>query len=233
MLAAIIPYHKNELGLVSVLINLQAQARPHDLTTVIIVDTSENQKGKEIAQRYLSRSPINAYVVVKPLHIYQSWNEGIKLAENMDCLIINDDILMPNNFLQNLSRSRFLCPKSLCFVPRTPVMSYVGTYPPSCFSWQSVPVIYPSQLKPTGWMPGFVFYLTAECIKKVGLFDEKMLVWYGDNDYGRRIKQQGEITMLPDYVYHYGNQSYNYFDPVIKKQIYRDREYYLEKWKKI
>ena len=229
--SVIIPYHKNKLGLVSVLVNIQSQLQPNDLDTIIIVDTSKDKSGKKIAETFLSRTKINPYVIVKQVNIYEAWNIGIKLSKNKDCLIINDDILMPNNFLQNLSKAKRLSPDTLCFVPKTPAMSYTGSYPPYCFFWQSEKLISKKQLKPTGWLPGFVFYLTAECIKKVGNFDTSMKIFFGDNDYGRRIKQKGKITLLPNYVYHYGGKSYDYLNPKIKQQIKKDKVYYLNKWK--
>jgi GT2 family glycosyltransferase len=231
-LSAIVPYNKNGLGLVSVLINLQLQVRPNDLDTIIVIDTSKDQSGKRIAETFLSRKGINAYVVVKEVNVYEAWNEGIKLSKGKDCLIINDDILMPNNFLKNLKKARELEPNALCFVPRTPVMSYVGSYPPSYFSWQSDDLTDNTKLKKTGWMPGFVFYLTKECIDKVGMFDLGFKIWFGDNDIGRRIKEKGNIIQVPDYVFHYGSRSYNYLNPEIKKQIYKDKNYYERKWKK-
>lgn len=79
--------------------------------------------------------------------------------------------------------------------------------------------------------------LTSEAIEQVGPFDEGFRVWFGDDDYERRLKQAAAKANLPAiirintlYVYHYGGRSYHYQTKAVEKQIDKDRAYFRSKY---
>jgi len=71
-------------------------------------------------------------------------------------------------------------------------------------------------------------------------FDTRFKVWYGDDDYQRRLIETAEkldtngiviITTL--YAYHYGGQSYQYLDKKVQRRIAQDRKSFTRKYGRV
>src|SRR5690606_11068683 len=99
-ISVIIPYHSNQTGLTAVLMNLQSQIVTPD--RIIIIDTSKDKSGLSIATRY-STNNIPILVECAQVGIYEAWNKGITLAEDHDVLIINDDVLLPQDAIYSFT----------------------------------------------------------------------------------------------------------------------------------
>jgi GT2 family glycosyltransferase len=234
-LSVIVPYNRNKYGLVSTLINLQSQMVPPD--RIVIIDTSKDKSGLPIAKMFTTNN-IPIVLEVAEVHIYEAWNKGIELSPNHNVLIINDDLLMPVNFIDNL-KSMIKTNSALSYIPLTPKREW-SSETVQGFQWYSPVIQKLDQLSVTNWMPGFCFSLTEECIKEVGVFDLNYKVWFGDTDYETRIakkalelKKFGIVRMDETFVYHYGGKSYKYQSKAVQKIIDKDRKLYVSKHKAI
>ena len=99
---------------------------------------------------------------------------------------MNDDLLIPINFvdIMDLVSNNV---NAYCIVPNTPPREHYKDKVDMKFPFYASIPQTPDDISLTTWMPGFCFYLSRECIKDVGLFDEHFKCWFGDDDYQNRI----------------------------------------------
>lgn len=235
-LSVICPYHRNSDGLAVTLTTLQAQIVPPK--AIVVIDTSRNKSGLEIARRYATRGEVPVVVeVASRAGIYEAWNRGLSITgSDQDVVIINDDLLLPLNFIDILSYSRAAVP-ALAYVPVTPPRNHYRPDVDVEFAWWNEVPSQPEHFSQTEWLPGFCFMLTKEALNLVGQFDEGFKVWFGDDDYQERLKAMAKKANLPAivrintlYAYHYGGQSYHYQTKTVKAKIDKDRAYFTSKY---
>ncbi len=231
-ISVIIPYYSNVTGLSVTLATLQAQVLPP--SRIILIDTSADRSGLGIAKRY--QANVKIVCEVAQTTIYESWNRGIDLAEQDDVLIINDDLLLPMNFIDVLYVVKTAC-KALCYVPVTPGREHSSDYVNTNFDWWAEVPSSLSQIREEFWMPGFCFMLSREAIREVGQFDVRFKVWFGDDDYQTRLHQAAEklgvpavVQIKPLYAYHYGGTSFQYQSKEVQNKVSADRKAYLAKY---
>lgn len=193
---AIVTYYSDKTGLAVTLATLQAQTLPPE--AIIVIDTSPDKSGLDIARRYnTNTTPV--VVECARVGIYEAWNRGIEIANGSDVLIMNDDLVFPLNTVAILDLARKNV-NAYSFVPVTPGKAHYADRVTLPFLWESpAPVVVDdkneyhfdyTRLTRVSWMPGFCFMLTKECIRDVGLFDTRYEVWYGDDDYQNRLFDQ-------------------------------------------
>lgn len=199
---AIVTYYSDKNGLAVTITCLQAQTMPPE--AIIIIDTSPDKSGLDIARRF-NTNEVPVIVECARVGIYEAWNRGIEIADGSDVLIMNDDLLFPMNTIAILDLVRRNV-NAYSIVPTTPGKAHYSDRVNLPFKWESeAPVIVGedqkyhfdyTKLTRVPWMPGFCFMLTKECIRDVGLFDTRYEIWYGDDDYQNRIfekcVEQGE-----------------------------------------
>lgn len=79
--------------------------------------------------------------------------------------------------------------------------------------------------------PAVCWLISRECLDKVGLFDERFeLGCYEDNDYARRVRQQGGKIVVDKLttVIHLMSQTISQFD--IQKMMQTNYQKYIDKW---
>lgn len=230
---AIVTHYSDINGLTAILTLLQAQVTP--LEEIIVIDTSPNKTGFDVAKRF-STNLIPVTVECARVGIYEAWNRGIELAEGSDVVIMNDDILIPINFtdiLQLVADATF----AYAVVPATPPKDhYKGYVDMKLGFFSNVPQKVGDVVR-VSWLPGFCFYLSKKCIEEVGTFDTKFKVWFGDEDYQNRIHEKAKetnnigIVGIPSvFVYHYGGKSYQYQTKEVQKKINKDRKLFFKKY---
>lgn len=232
---AIITYYSARENLAVLLSLLQSQlVQPEE---IIIIDTSPTKTGLEIVQKFACNSGVPIKVECARVGVYEAWNRGIDLAEGSDVVIMNDDLIIPMNFIDILdlvARNT----DSYCLVPMTPPKEHSQDRVSVKFEHFSRLPETSADISISPWMPGFCFYLSKKCIKEVGLFDDKHFkCWYGDDDYQERIKKAAiKNKVLPIvkincmYVYHFGGKSYKYQSKEVQKLIIKDRKSYAKKY---
>jgi GT2 family glycosyltransferase len=235
----IVTYYSAQQNLAVLLTLLQAQLiQPEE---IIIIDTSPNKTGLEVAQKFNSNSGIPIKVECARVGIYEAWNRGIDLAgKDANVVIMNDDIIVPLNFIDVLGLIA-LNSNAYCIVPNTPAKDHYKDRVDVEFGFYARLPETSDDIDIVDWMPGFCFYLSKECIKEVGLFDDKHYkCWFGDDDYQHRIKKIANKTnhipilkINSMFVYHFGGKSYQYQSKEVQKLINKDRKNYAKKYKKL
>jgi len=218
-----IPYHKNKLGLVALLVNIQPQLNSGDL--IYIIDNSDNREGLEIVKMFKS-SRVVILVEVGKFSIYESWNIGIEsMLDNKQegILILNDDVLLSMTCISNIKKAHNLT-EHLALVCETPSRAHSSHRLDPNFKWFSSSTTF-ADIGNTKWMSGFAFYLKKECIEKYGKFDERFKIWFADTFFEQKL--QGKIGILcNEYIYHWGNKSFNYKNKETLEIIDKDRKLY-------
>ena len=232
---AIITYYNAKENLAVLLTLLQAQMiMPEE---IIVIDTSPDKSGLEVCQRFNANSGSTVKVECARVGIYEAWNRGIDLAGDSDVVIMNDDLIIPLNFIDVLGVMAQNSP-AYCIVPMTPSKDHYKDKISVDFGFYAKLPDDVLDIDVVNWMPGFCFFLRKECIREVGLFDTKHFkVWFGDDDYQQRIiKAAKHNNVFPIlrintlYVYHYGGSSYEYKSKEVQRMIDRDRRAYVKKY---
>lgn len=243
-LSVIVTYNKNVDNLAVLLVLLQQQTlKPSE---IIVVDTSENKSGLEIAKKF--KLPLqDMKVICGKFGVYEAWNKGIKqIKSNNDVLVLNDDLLIQPNLLESLltvsnSINNSLSERVLALFPITSEKEHCSQCIDYSYSLDTSNESIKYDLSPQKWMPGFCFYLTRECVDEVGLFDTDYKIWFGDDDYqkrifntairlsGHRYRYMPFCKVLNTEVFHFGGKSYEYASKDVQKIIDIDRRLFERK----
>jgi GT2 family glycosyltransferase len=230
----IIPYLNNPTDLGVLLMQIQQQRQKPK--AVFLADNSFDGSGFEIAKRYHfdESCPIAVKRNVGPIH--RSWNEGIKFAQGDDVAIINDDVLLPWDFVDNFNEylksdaAQMYCPDNAGFPPVSRVRKGYEWYSKSQLGYRFLDhqeYVLPPSI--TGWC----MVIPNKTIKYVGTFDENFKLYFGDKDYEARIfNAGGKVAFIKGInVQHYGSTSTLKREPKrINKFYAHDEAYYKQKY---
>ena len=176
-------------------------------------------------------------------------NQGMKVAQGDDILLLNSDTIVAPNWLENLKKALYSREQ----------IGAVSCVTNACSNLQSIAVPYKNidemldfaaafnQSNPRLWEPrlrliGFCFLFKREVYHKIGGLDERFSPGnYEDDDYSLRIWQAGyELLLCRDtFIHHFGSASFQKDEnPAIarekrerfKKLAARNKEKFLDKW---
>jgi len=145
-------------------------------------------------------------------------NQGMEAAGGDSVLLLNNDTIVTENWLENLTT----CLNS------SPDIGAVGAITNNCSNYQTIPVHYASLEEmhrfaadhnvsnPEQWeerlkLVGYCMLITQEVIEKIGLLDERFTPGnYEDDDYSFRIRQAGYRLILSKdtFIHHVGSVSF-------------------------
>jgi GT2 family glycosyltransferase len=115
--------------------------------------------------------------------IAPSWNDGMRVARGEYIVVINDDIVVPHDWLLGLKK---------------PFLDFPDT-------GVSAPAVWHIPDHPTGivenykWFPGYCFMLSKNTIEKVGYFDETFVPYNGEDvDYWYRT-MKANLKLMRNY----------------------------------
>ncbi|WP_138496619.1 glycosyltransferase family 2 protein [Paenibacillus pinistramenti] len=208
---------------------------------IIIVDDGSSDGTKEALQRYRK---VRLAVHEANKGFAGSVNTGLMMAKGRTVLLMNNDVLVTENWLSNLLDCLNSSPEIGAVGP---VTNYIG-------GEQQIEVPYTglegmqefaaayNRQSPEGagrWMQtdrlvGFCLLMTREVVERTGYFDEGYEVGnFEDDDWMLRLRLQGLKLMIAGnaFVHHIGSVSMKSLDPVRFEQINRRNEYfYQRKW---
>ncbi len=229
----VIPYANNPLDLSVLLMQLQCQqVKP---SAIFLADNSKDGSGFDIAKRYQWSVPIAVQKEVGS--IYESWNKGMEFAKDETVAIINDDILIPWDFVSvfdtyaKSGEAMMYCPDVVGAPPTGRVRKHYEFYSKTDLSYKMLDhqlYKYPPAIT------GFCFVLPKETRDKIGAFDTQFQIWYGDKDYEARIFDAGgKVCFIKGMnVHHYGTSSFMKIDrQVFKRSNLEDQIAYEKKYK--
>ena len=211
MLSVVIPFYSNIDGLSVLLTLLQTQTKKPD--KIIVIDNSPSKIARAITMKYSINIRIECHVLQQS--IYQSWNKGIQLSKGYDIVFVNDDVLVPLDFIELVVKAMSK-KEAYGYVPEGPSITHRGTiFNSNTFSWYSENK--KMRLASTDWLKGYCFILPKTTIQIIGTFDTSFELWYGDFDYQERILRQAEkqsnimgiCKICNLMIYHYGSNSFS------------------------
>jgi GT2 family glycosyltransferase len=159
------------------------------------------------------------------------WNLGIKRAINDDCdlfFVINNDMVLAKNTIDNLVKKI----KTEKYVMVTGVNDQSIT--PD--KMKDIEKEY-DENEPDNEHPDFsCFMINKDCIEKIGLFDENMLVaYFEDSDFHARIALANEkaVSTVSGTYYHLCSQTIKnnpHLKKIIEEAFKHNREYFISKY---
>jgi O-antigen biosynthesis protein len=80
---------------------------------------------------------------------------------------------------------------------------------------------------------GFCFWLSRECIERIGYIDEEMRVIYSDTDYRNRLiaARRRPVCVHTCLVHHFGSRTLRPMMPELRDIITQDRAFFHRKWR--
>jgi GT2 family glycosyltransferase len=221
---------------------------------IIIIDNASSDNTASFIKKKFPQ--IKIIINKKNLLFSQAYNQGLKNIKSKYFLILNSDTTMHKNTLTNMYQ--FMekyshCGISTCIAKDEQnkiIETSHESHKPITQIFE-LPIFYKflknhyllNEFRYRKWnrkstrqvesIPGSFMFVKSKMIKEIGLFDEKMRLFYSDADYCRRINNKGFE------LYHNANTSYthligqtlNHFSQ--KKIItlsYSDMTYYYEKY---
>lgn len=229
-----IPYRNNPIDLGVLLVQLQQQKlKPK---AVYIADNSADGSGFAIAKRYHFDMSIPFAIQRNVGNIHKSWNEGIKFALEDDVCLLNDDVMIPWDFIEVFDAfaksggASVYCPANDGFPPTQTTRKgyeWYSTSEISNYVLSKQEYILPPSIR------GWCMVIPHKTIEEVGLFDEEFKLYFGDKDYEARIfNKGGKIAFINGvFVQHYGSSStFRLEEKKINKFYEHDEALYKKKY---
>ncbi len=114
MLSVIIPTIQKKL---KVLTNLIKILEKDEIVSEIILINNKVDTPLEI-----SGSKVHLYTPKENLFVNESWNQGVEMAHENNVLLLNDDLLVPDNFCSMIVNSQILNQKTTGLVGLSPAI---------------------------------------------------------------------------------------------------------------
>jgi hypothetical protein len=193
--AIIIPVHNEfEYTLESYISIRENTKRPYRLIYV-------NNGSSDDTRAWLNSTPSDTVVIHndKNLGFSKAVNQAMKLVEDEDVLLLNNDVVVNKYWLERLHAVLYSDPSYGIVGPLT---NHSGTpeQVQTCERENTTP-------KEVRHLSGFCYLIKNEVFKKVGLFNEKYFLAAEDYDYNCRVRKAGYKIMLARdvFVLHYGH----------------------------
>lgn len=182
---------------------------------LIVIDNCSNDGTKEWLRK---QKDIITIFNDKNFGFPKGCNQGIRISNGENILLLNNDVVVTENWLSNLTN----CLYSL------PVIGAVGPVSNVCPYYQSIETDYKSIAEMQNFarkynisdnnkweerlkLIGFCMLIKKEVVEKVGFLDERFSPGnYEDDDYSTRVRRAGYKLMLcgDTFIYHYGGASF-------------------------
>ncbi|MGG5255315.1 glycosyltransferase, partial [Neobacillus sp. SM06] len=167
-------------------------------------------------------------------------NQGIEIATGDNILLLNNDVIVTENWLQNLVTALYSEPTIGAVGPVTNSAAYYSTIPVSFRTldeMQSFAKNYnitdSNEWEERVKLIGFCMLIKREVIEKVGLLDEIFSPGnFEDDDYSFRIQLAGyKLLICKDtFIYHYGSQSWRDKPDEYYNLLKENERKFIKKW---
>lgn len=215
MLTSIVMLTYNKLAHTQTCIDSIREFTPADSYELIIVDNHSTDGTIEWLQQQTDiRTILNSTNQGFP----KGCNQGIEMAKGDSILLLNNDTIVTQNWLSNLTTCLF----------SSPDIGAVGAVTNNCSYSQAIPAIYQcteemhkfaaefNHSDPDKWeerlkLVGFCMLIKKSVIDEIGLLDEAFTPGnYEDDDYSLRIRLAGYKLMLcaDTFIHHFGSISF-------------------------
>lgn len=205
---------------------------------IIIVD---NNSTDETREWLAANEDLRVILNNENMGFPKGCNQGIEISnKENDILLLNNDVIVTENWLSNLRRCLYSDDKIGAVGPVTNSASYGQSIPvnhssigeihkfSSAFN-KSNKNLWERRIK----LIGFCFLIKREVVDKVGLLDERFFPGnFEDDDYSMRIVKEGYNLVLcrDTFIHHYGGVSFNR-DSKFYEIINKNNLEFINKWK--
>ncbi|PEA53179.1 glycosyl transferase [Bacillus pseudomycoides] len=167
-------------------------------------------------------------------------NQGIEKAKGDNILLLNNDVVVTENWLTNLLACLYEQPDTAAVGPVTNSASYYSTIPvpyTNIEEMQKFAAMY-NQSDATKWeerikLIGFCMLIKRAVLNEIGLLDERFTPGnYEDDDLSLRMRQKGyKLYLCRDtFVHHYGSVSWKENIPQYSALLYANALKFQQKW---
>ncbi|MUT65865.1 glycosyltransferase family 2 protein [Paenibacillus sp. NEAU-GSW1] len=167
-------------------------------------------------------------------------NMGMMMAKGTTMLILNNDTLVTDNWLENL----MTCLQSSEDIGMVgPVTNYISGDQQISVPYQDVAdmpefarlnnISDPKKWHPTDRLPGFCLLFRRELWEKVGYLDEGFEIGnFEDDDFNVRVRLQGYSLVIArdSFIHHFGSVSMKALGDQFEEVNNRNMVYYMNKW---
>lgn len=204
---------------------------------IIVVDNGSTDGTREWL---LTQNDIITILNDKNVGFPSGCNQGIEIAKGTTVMILNNDVIVTENWLANLLNCLYSSEEIGAVGPVTNSASY----------YQAVPANYSTIIEMHNFakeyheankgeweqrlkLIGFCMLIKKEVINKIGMLDEVFTPGhYEDDDYSYRMMQAGFKLMLCKdvFIHHYGHITFNDQGTPSSPIIIANREKFSNKW---
>ncbi|MBB6671509.1 glycosyltransferase [Cohnella nanjingensis] len=167
-------------------------------------------------------------------------NQGIEIASGENILLLNNDTVVTERWLSQLTASLY----------SSEDIGAVGSVTNNCSYAQTIPVDYASMAEmqtfagsynhadPNLWderlkLIGYCMLIKKSVVDQIGLLDERFTPGnYEDDDYSLRIRLAGYKLLLckDTFIHHYGSVSFREAPPAYLELMRNNRQKFSDKW---
>lgn len=167
-------------------------------------------------------------------------NQGMKIAQGDNILLLNNDVIVTPNWLSNLTTCLY----------SSEHIGAVGAVTNSCSNYQTIPIPYKTledmipfakknnvsnkeQWEERPRLIGFCMLIKKQVVEKIGLLDERFSPGnFEDDDYCYRIRKAGYTLMLCKdvFIHHFGSASFSKNRQAFDDILTINRKKFVDKW---
>ena len=222
-IAVIIPVYKNTKLTIECINSCLPGVKEKNSHIIIINDASPEPTMQENLQELAHKHSLYITLISNDdnLGFVKSINRGLKLTANSDVVLLNNDVIVPDSWLQTFRKDMKYCSRIGTITPLSN-NSTITSIPirnkgSEIFLKHDINALndclhdhLPLVCAPTG--VGFCMYITRTCLEAVGSFNEEAFgLGYGEeNDFCQRALKKGFINLISPnlYCHHVGSVSF-------------------------
>jgi GT2 family glycosyltransferase/Tfp pilus assembly protein PilF len=169
-------------------------------------------------------------------------NQGVSVAKGTYVMLLNNDVLVSENWLTQLVNSLEICEKIGVVGPVTNHISgrqsYVGHYEGDNYLEFAdfIKKENKGKLTPRRRLAGFAMLLRKDVFNSINGFDETFGVGnFEDDDFSLKIKSKGLALMVDEsvFIHHYGSQTFKANDIDILENLKERLPIFQKKWPQV
>lgn len=167
-------------------------------------------------------------------------NQGIEIAKGDNILLLNNDVIVTENWLSNLVNSLYSDERIGAVGPVTNSAAYYTAIPVEYSNLNEMHNFAQNFNKPDSekWeerlkLIGYCMLIKREVVDKIGLLDERFTPGnFEDDDYSVRIRQAGYKLLLckDTFIHHYGSVSWKENISGYGELLSENEKKFMEKW---
>ena len=175
--------------------------------------------------RVYEHASVSVIIPDEPFRFHRFLNIGLNHSRSEWVVFSNNDVIFHAGWFSEILKLKAMDPRIQSFCPFDRNAPFL---PFEKFSQKAYHLGYRVPIEFVGWC----FVVERGVFQKMGMFDERYDLYFGDNDFARTLKRKSVLhAMVPSsYVEHLGGYTTKKYDAVGTPEYERDKERYKAKW---